>query len=222
MTAVDERGYLRNLKTTLVEALRRTFNATYPDERLRKLLVSIEYPVKAQDYPSIWVDFDSSAPLRTAGIAHQEMDEDDNAILRWRFEGDASYTIVAMSSLERDRIFDELVRVLAFSRAHDYLSPFRDFVETNDFIAMNMNFDEIEIHGTAAAPGTPWDTDEVIYEVTVSMHLIGEFVTDIGTGNLVRLSKIIIQGRVSPSTEENPDQPMDWTIPAAVPVSDWH
>lgn len=222
MPDTDEMGYLRTLKTTLVLAMRKTFDNQYPDERLRSLLVSIEYPVQAQDYPSIWVDFEESIPLTTAGIAHQEYDDDGNPMLRWKFEGDVSYTIAAMSSLERDRIYDEVVRVMAFSRSHDYLSPFRDFIESNQYIAMNMNFDEIEVHGNAAAPGTPWDTDEVIYEKTVSMHILGEFVTSIADGNLAPLSKIIIQGRVDPSTEEDPAYPIDVNVPPSAALSEWH
>lgn len=222
MSQTDEMGYLRHVKTGLVVALRQTFDNQYPDERLRELLVSIEYPVQQQDYPSVWVNFTDTEPLVTAGIDHREYDEDDNPVLRWKFAGDATYTVAAMSSLERDRIYDELVRVMAFSRSHDYLSPFRDYIESNPFIAMNMNFDEIEILGDAAAPGTPWDTDEVLYEKTLSMHVMGEFVTSIADGNLVRLSKILIQGRVAPSTEDDPLYPIDVQVPAVPPLSDWH
>lgn len=207
-------SYLRNLKTGLVLALRDTFDGNYPDATLQNLHVSIEYPIEKQHYPSIWVDFEDSA-LINAGIAHYEQDEDFNRLLRWRFEGSVSYTIAALSSLERDRIYDEMVKVLAFSRSNDELNAFREFVEDNEFIAMNFNFDEIEVHGTAAVPGTPWETDEIIYEKTLSMQLIGEFVTDVDTSNLVPLRKILIDGRTMPSTEDDPENPMHWEIPRA-------
>lgn len=223
MPATDEMGYLRTLKTALVVAMQKTFDNQYPDERLRSLRVSIEYPIEKQDYPSIWVNFEESGSLQNAGIAHTEYDEDDRPFQRWTFEGDATYTIAAFSSLERDRIYDEIVRVMAFSGSHEYLSPFREFIESNDFIAMNANFDQIEAHGDSAAPGTPWDTDEVIYERSVSIHVIGEFFTQVGDGNLIRLSKILVQGRVAPSTEEDPLDPIDIVVPTPpYTPGDWH
>lgn len=221
-------SYRRNLKAGLVTGLKKTFDANYPEEKLREIHVSIEYPVKQQDYPSIWVDFEE-ASLQTAGIDHHEKDEEGNLVLRWRYEGHASYTIAALSSLERDRIFDELVKVIAFGRSAEPLNAFREFVEDNNFIAMNFDFDQIEVAGNAATPGTPWDTDEIIYESTLVMQVLGEFVTDVDTGNLVPLSKIIIDGRQTPSTEEDPLGPLHWEIDqnhqppeSAFDASAWH
>lgn len=204
-------SYRRKLKAGLVSALRKTFDGNYPEEKLRDIRVSIEYPIQQQDYPSIWVDFEE-ATLQTAGIDHREEDEDGHLVLRWRYEGHASYTIAAMSSLERDRIFDELVKILAFGRSAEHLSAFREYIESNDLIAMNFDFDQIEVSGNAATPGTPWETDEIIYESTLIMQVIGEFVTDVDTGNLIPLSKIIIDAREAGSTEDDPRGPLHWDI----------
>jgi hypothetical protein len=215
-------SYLTKLKAGLTLALRKTFDAFYPDEKLRSLYVSIEYPIEKQQYPSIWVNFEETA-LHTSGVSHLEIDEDGNRILRWSYSGSVSYTIAALSSLERDLIFDELIRVIAFGRADDARNAFREYVEDNSLIAMNFNFDEVEVHGDAATPGTPWDTDEIIYERTVVMEVIGEFTTDVDTGNLVPLSKIIIDSRTAPSTESDPIDPMHWDIPRVTPeTTEWH
>lgn len=215
-------SYRRKLKTGLVTALKETFDSGYPVERVRDIHVSIEYPVKPQHYPGIWVRFDEGT-LQNAGIDHTETDEDGNLVLRWRYEGHASYTIASLTSLELDTIFDELIKVMAFGRSSESLGAFREFVENNDFIAMNFNFDEIEVTGNDAAPGTPWGSDEIIYESTVTMEVIGEFVTDIDTGNLVPLSKIVIDGRIAPSTEQNPDGPLHWEIPPeGLGTGAWH
>lgn len=204
-------SYRRKLKTGLVRGLQQTFDSNYPEEKLRGIHVSIEYPVKQQDYPSIWVNFEETL-LQNAGVNHEERDEDGNLVLRWRYEGNASYTIAALSSLERDRIYDELIRVMAFSRSAAHLNAFREFVEDNGFIAMNFDFDQIEPSGEAATPGTPWETDEIIYETTISMQVLGEFVTDVDTGTLVPLSKILIDGRLVGSTEEDPEGPLHWEV----------
>lgn len=215
-------AYRTKLKTGLVVALGEVFNANYPVEKLREIHASIEYPVEPQDYPGIWVDFDE-AVLQNAGIDHRETDEDGNVVLRWRFEGHVSYTIASLTSLERDLIYDELIKVLAFGKSSEVLNAFREFVENNDFVAMNFDFDEIQVSGNAATPGTPWETDEIIYESTVTMEVLGEFVTDVSTGDLVPLSKILIDGRTAPSTEEDPENPLHWDIPAqGLGAGDWH
>lgn len=215
-------SYRRKLKTGLVTALKTVFDADYPVDKLRGIHVSIEYPVESQDYPGIWVDFDERT-LQNAGVDHREVDEDGNVVLRWRFEGDVSYTIASLTSLERDTVYDEMVKVLAFGRSSEVLAAFRRFIENNDFVAMNFDFDEIQVSGNAATPGTPWETDEIIYESTITMQVMGEFVTDIDTGDLVRLSKIVIDGRTMPSTEEDPEGSLHWQIPAPGAGTDgWH
>lgn len=215
-------SYRRRLKTGLVLALNKVFDANYPVEKLRGIHVSIEYPIESQHYPSIWVDFEDSV-LQNAGIDHSEEDEGGGRFLRWRFEGHVSFTIASLTSLERDTIFDELVKVLAFGRSSDALNAFREFIENNEYIAMNIDFDEIQVGGNAATPGTPWETDEIIYESTVTMEVLGEFRTDVDTGDLVPLSRIVIDGRTMPSTEDAPAGPLHWQVPAqGLGSGDWH
>ena len=188
--------YLVPLKTMLVEAVKRTFDAEYPEPDFRNIHCSLEYPVDRQNYPGIWLDYDDTAPLQNAGIAHTETTSTDtqvNTYRRWRFTGYASYTVVALTSLERDRLYDELVRVLAFGSESDHTRQFRDYVESNEFIAANFDFDQVEPRGNAAAPGTPWGTDEIIYERTLNMEVIGEFVSDPETGLIVPLSRVVVK-----------------------------
>jgi hypothetical protein len=181
----------------LTEAMKKTFDAEYPVEDFRNLLVSIEYPSEKEDYPSIWVDFDPTAELETMGIDHHEVsdpsiDGEVRKFERWRFQGYASYTVVALTSIERDRLFDEVVRVMAFGKEVASTSEFRNYIEDNEFLAVNFDFDQIGIAGVAATPGTPWGTDEVIYEATVRMEVVGEFVSDGATRTLAPLSAIAV------------------------------
>jgi len=189
--------YLAPLKTMLSESLRNTFNANYPIVDFRNTHCSIEYPIDSQNYPGIWVDYEDTDALQIAGIDHKESNEPDdddlvNRYTRWKFSGYASYTVVALTSLERDRLFDELIRVIAFGREATETRAFRDTIENNELIAANFDFDKIQPRGNAAAPGTPWGTDEIIYERTLNMEVIGEFVSDAITGLLVPLSAIVI------------------------------
>lgn len=189
--------FITHLKTALVEALKRTFDATYSEADFRNLRVSIEYPNERQDYPGIWVDFDVEGQLENMGVDHREyvvVNEAENSsrkVMRWRFQGYASFTIVALSSFERDRLFDEVVRIMAFGTESEVTAKFRNYIEDNEFLAMNFDFDQIGISGTSALPGTPWQTDEVIYEVTIRMECLGEFVSDAISGTLIALSKVV-------------------------------
>lgn len=189
--------YLVNAKTILTQAMRSAFGNDAPDVDFRNLHVSIEYPIDRQHYPSIWVDFDPNGPLEVSGIGHMEqVDPDDptsSPVYRWRFTGMATFTAVAMSSLERDRMFDAIVRVFAFTDAAATTNHFRTMIESNDLIAMNIDFDQIEQRGFATAQGTPWGTDEVIYEATLAMEVVGEF-TITSTLEMVPLSDVVVIG----------------------------
>jgi hypothetical protein len=175
--------------------MRQTLDNEYIEADFRNTKVGIDFPVEREDYPAVWVDFTPTAQLERAGISHIEIAEGDDGMrqyTRWRFQGTASYTAIALTSLERDRLFDELVRIMAFGQESIPTSQFRAYIEDNEFIAINFNFDQVGVAGFAATPGTPWQTDEVMYEATIQMNAIGEFVSDLLTGTLVPLSKVIV------------------------------
>lgn len=220
--------YVVPLKTLIVEALTGTFDNQYPVTEFQGLRVGLEYPIDEQNYPSVWVDFNETQPLLRAGIAHTEyVNPNDGTtpvapFTRWRFQGYISLTAVAMTSLERDRVYDELVRVVAFSNEDGVVGRFKDKISSNDLIAANVNVDKIDAQGNAAAPGTPWGTDEMMYEKSLNLEIIGEFVPDPTTGTLVNLSSIVII-----PTEELPGQ-LDYTPVGSPPdIADpaffqWH
>lgn len=187
--------FMTHLKTALVDAMRQTLDAEYPEGDFRDIRVSIEYPVEQEDYPSIWVDFHATANLEIAGINHREYDvgdaDESRPFSRWRFQGAASYTAVALTSLERDRLLDQLIRIMAFGHEQPETSEFRSLIESNDFIAMNFDFDKITVSGTAATPGTPWGTEEMVYEASIQMDCIGEFVSEGAALTLVPLREVV-------------------------------
>lgn len=214
-------GYLVHLKTALVEAIKTTFDAAYPEPDFQNIWCSIEYPVQPQNFPGIWVDYEDNGEVHIAGINHVEFSDPVNdtyqRYTRWRFSGYAQFTVMALSSLERDRLYDEMVRVLAFgnySADDPAINKFRSYIENNDFIAVNFDFDQIDPTGNAASPGTPWGTDEIVYERTINMELIGEFVSDGQTLALVPLSKVVFDifpenqdGTFTDTTTDYPGHP---------------
>lgn len=187
-------GYLRTIKTTAVQAIEESFTSHYPAPDAdggtsRQPFVSVEYPVEQAHYPAIWVDYEG-AELRTVGIAYTQQDAQGNAYARWRFAGHVVFTIVAMSSNERDMIYDQLISMTAFAAQSSFPSRFRQVTENAPLVASVWSFDTVEDRPGAAAPGTPWGTMEVIYERGFAVQVIGEFVTDPYTTALVNLSEI--------------------------------
>lgn len=214
-------GYLTVLKTAVVLALKAVFNDDdYPEEDFAgdKVYVGIEYPTEAQMYPGVWIDYEDTADLTRAGINHEEEFESGGLInkqTRWRFGGDISFTVVALTSLERDRLYDELVRIIAFGPEDPVTAHFRSTLEDNDLLALNANFDTLQPRGGAAAPGTPWGSDEFIYERSLNFEVLGEFIMDPVQGTLVPLSAIEVTateviGQIDPVDSGNGG------------VTDWH
>lgn len=197
----------------MVEALKATFDSNYPQVDFQNINVDIEYPVQQSQYPGIWVNYEDSAELSIAGINHQEQIQNTDGSFsigtRWRFQGVVTLTVVALSSLERDRLYDEVVRTYAFGGYNQSLSVFRQKIEQNDFIGMNFNFDDMQPTGDAAAPGTPWQTSEIIYEKSLSVDVIGEFVSNPDTQTLAALSSIIgafyVEGTTPPPFPDDPN-----------------
>lgn len=217
--------YIHPLKTLLIEALQGTFDSQYPVQEWQGLRIGMEYPVDVQNYPSVWVDYDDTQPLMKASIRHEETTDPDTGnptapFTRWRFAGYISLTAVALTSLQRDRVFDELVAVVATSIEDPLRGRFAATIANNDLIAANIQTDKLQPRGAAAAPGTPWSTDELIYERTLNIEIIGEFYALPGTSTLVNLSKILITPSQDITGATTPDG-----NPVTVPgpgFTDWH
>lgn len=199
--------YLAELKATVVKGLKDTFDNDFPEADFRGINITLEYPVAKTEYPAIWVDYDPAGPLRIVGIGHDEYGDagagNFNSLYRWNFAGSVSFTCAALSNLECDRLIDSMIRCLAFSRSTAALGALRSKIEASDLIGMNFDWDEVEQRGFSVSPGTPWGTDELIYEGTLAMEVVGEF-TSTPAGVLVPVSEVevveFIMGDDDPTT----------------------
>lgn len=205
--------YLTSTKALLVHALRKTFDREYPVAEFRDLHASIEFPMEPQHYPGIWVDFNPIGQLQIVGIGHTEYTAPTElgtgrGFTRWRFQGEASYTIVALTSMERDRLLDEVVKTIAFGRENQTTSQFRETIESNDLIACNFDWDEIAVRGLSSSVGTPWQSDDMVYEIEVAMECFGEFISDHETATLLPFSEVKITAYVE--GEPDPTDPDGW------------
>lgn len=189
--------YVTKVKTLAIEALHAAFDNQYPVPEFRGLHCSLEYPIQKVDFPEVWVRYSDTGPLRQAGVTHTEDTHPETgarvpAYTRFKFTGSWEFVVVALSSVERDRVYDELIATIAFSGFDTLRGRFRSYLESNDLIDLTLRTDEIESTGESAEPGTPWGTDEVVYERTLNIDLLGDFAADPETGVLVPLSKIVV------------------------------
>lgn len=183
------------LKTAVTKAVQAGFAAVAdPDfSGPNAPLVSIEFPVEQSAYPGVWVQYADNAEISVAGIGHVESTVVDGQLAqcsRWKFSGSVTLTLVALTSWQLDRLFDTFVKIFISSKFNPALAVFRDQIESNQFIGMNANFDDLQPFGDSASKGTPWGTDEVVYETSASFDVIGEFFPDIHTRSLLPLSKV--------------------------------
>lgn len=193
--------FLVQLKTAITVALREVFGPEYPVADFRDLPITIEFPYTEQQYPGVWVTWDPVGSISRAGIDNLfygppelTTDENPNNLYRYRFSGYSMYTVGALTSMQRDRLYDELVRVFLMS-GDPNVEGFRNYVESNSYIAMNMDFDTISTRGMAENPGTPWGTADIIYEATLAIETVGEFISDEFFTSLVPLAGINTTGQ---------------------------
>lgn len=197
--------FLAETLTAVHKTLTEIFNDDYPVEAARNIRVSIEYPEDAQDYPGIWIDLAIQGDLERSGINYSELVENPDGsfgeIDRWSFDAEVSLTVLAMSSLARARLLDEVVRVVGM-QIESGRKGFSKKIMENKMIGLTPSTDRLRVSGMATVPGTPWGTDEMVYEVTVNFGLMGEFCST-PEGSLVPLSEI----RIDVTQEPEPTSP---------------
>jgi hypothetical protein len=165
----------------------------------------LDFPVEEVDYPALWLNFTMQGDVKNVGIGHVEHINDPGdpedpedlggirEVYRWHFGGLVEITVGAMGNLERALMLDELTTAIAVARVDkNYQGTLREHIERNDLLGFIVTWESFTISGFAESEGTPWGTDDVIYEATATLMIEGEVVLDPGTGLLVPLSKIIV------------------------------
>ncbi|WP_281711851.1 hypothetical protein [Dermacoccus nishinomiyaensis] len=201
--------FLQRTKTAFVDALRAVFTETYPEREFRDLSISIEYPIERESYPTIWVNFTPMGQIQGAGVGHEEITlgqtkSPDGSVdhlmkrhTRFTFEGVVTFTVVALTSREKDALFDQMQRVLMAGTESRLTRAFRDRLESSTFIAITPTYENVDVSGDSASPGSPWGGEsDVIYEISLSMHTFGEFYVDPEASEIVELSRIVVHPEV--------------------------
>lgn len=123
--------YKRLIKRTLVSALRTVFSNEYPDPQLQNLYISVEHPLKREQFPAVIVSYDESS-IRNVGVGHVEELQDDDFLTipakHFMFEGSIRLQCYALSPLDLDVLSDSVFELLAFGRLDALLNKFFDAV----------------------------------------------------------------------------------------------
>ena len=161
-----------------------------------RITIDMEYPLKPESYPGIWVQF-SFSKIQQAGMGHEpllktvEYPGTGQEWINWEpirefiFEGRCTLTVVALTSLERDRLADAIITMLAFSRPPESVitradrdtRQFRQLIKSladNPYISITLNHDIITPGGQAMTTGVPWDDNIPGYEDSYSFDLQGQ------------------------------------------------
>lgn len=188
-------GVIESIKTAVVLALREELlGSTIRTGDLKIKSVDLEYPLVKEKYPGIWVGFTLTEPIQKAGIAHELMikDETDPNWTKWEpvqeafLKGRVTLTIVALSSLERDRLADYLISHLMFLRPPSTVltNPSKDIQQNrsllrslseNPYVSIGINSDVLTPGGQSNQVGTPWSETILVYEDSYSFDVFGQF-----------------------------------------------
>lgn len=194
--------FIESVKTTIITALRTTFDSNFPDPQFRDLYISMEYPILENHYPGLWVKF-SFTNVQAAGIGSYFVDNSNSMFKRFIFEGRTTIQVFAMTSLERDKISDTLIYMFAFGDLNPNNSRFKKTISSSNYINMSINSDELIPGGQEENIGAPWQPDAIVYNDSYSFSIVGQFASDINTGSLITLDSININSYMSSNTPYN-------------------
>jgi hypothetical protein len=193
-------GMIETVKRAVMGALREALSGTSLNHLVNgtDVTIDMEYPIQKESYPGVWVQF-SFNEIVQAGIGHEPLirtvvspaTNTVPEVVNWepirevQFKGRVTLTIVALTSLERDRIADAVITMLAFSRppesvitkANEDTKQFRQLIGSlaaNPYVCITINHDQIMPGGQAMTTGVPWDEEIPGYEDTYSFDILGQ------------------------------------------------
>lgn len=194
-------------KKLIIQALRSTFVALYPNSKMASMNINIEYPYKTEHYPGIWVRF-SPHKLQSSGIDPARQGNGEIFSV-WQFEGTFNLVIIALTSKERDLISDGVIEAYAFAAQMPTASPFYTTITNSDLINMSLQQDILTAGGQTETIGTPWDDDKIAYEDRYSFEVVGQVRSRVQSDVVfTSLSEIQVTGNLT-NVEGAPDNSIE-------------
>lgn len=192
--------------------------------------ITVEYPEESQDWPFILVQVRPTI-VEWTGIMPDEVIDAANytenvdistdvdpsppdapsykLIRQGRFEATCMLQIMSTTSEERDRIWDNVVKLLLMGRKRSATNNFYTTLENHDLVKITVMEGKIDAVGDAIAMGTPWDPELISYEASIQFDVVGTFFADEFTEDLVPLRAAAVFEYISyeGNTDDNEEPP---------------
>lgn len=172
--------------------------------------ITLEYPEESQDWPVILVQIRPSIVEWTGIMPDEVIDasqedgqlpidrtttEDSppnqtpayKLIRQGRFEASCMLQVLALTSMERDRMWDNLIKLLMMGRKQSATNNFFSTLDTYDLVGITIMEGSVRAIGDTIGQGTPWDPELLTYEAAVEFDMVGTFFADEYTEDLVPL-----------------------------------
>lgn len=157
--------------------------------------VTIDYPEEEQNWPFILVQVRPTIVRWTGVMPDETFNAGTEEVPEWvrirqgYFEATCMLQIMALSSGERDRIWDNLIKIILMGRKRSATSRFWESIETNGLVGITVNEGQIGMIGDTISMGAPWETgaETLTYEASIEFDMVGTFFGDEYNENLVSL-----------------------------------
>lgn len=194
--------FITAAKIAIVDAIQSGFNALGQPSKnntvdLIPRSVTIEYPIEEIEWPAVYIQFRPTTTQYTGlapDILAQNQDLTWESIRQGYFEAAIDLQILAMSSEERDRIWEALINLFLMNNMSPASTALYNSIAEDDLIAMTILPGQVLQVGDTVSPGTPWSPEELTYEATIRVKCLGEFYENKYTQTLLPVSQIILQG----------------------------
>jgi hypothetical protein len=184
--------YKRVVKLAVVEALRTTFDAAF-DHELAPRRIDIEYPEDSSDWPALLVQWRGTEPAWVGIDPDIEYDLGDGNVRSAReisFTGDVEIMVLALTSGERDRLWDNVMEMITMGRKRENTRRFFDVIESHEYVHIQVIESRVADLGESAGVGTPWGSDEIAYEASLRFSVIGQCWADAYSEEMLKLEAI--------------------------------
>jgi hypothetical protein len=185
------------IKIAIIEALVAGFNAINPAPPNKQLgipssstldltpnSVTIEYPKEMALWPAIFVQFRPSKtqwsglypdtytlPSGVAISGYQAASMNRTGY----FEGSIDLQILALTSEERDQLWDTLYNLILMNPGNPGSYAFYQSLANNNLVGITTLPGTVQTLGDTVSPGTPWSPEELSYESSIRIACVGDF-----------------------------------------------
>ena len=210
---------ITGVKIAIVEALVAGFNSINPAPSGRQVgipssstldltpnSVTIEYPKEMAHWPSIFVQFRPSK-VQWSGLypdtfilpSGQYINNNQVAQMSRTgyFEGSIDLQILALTSEERDQLWDTLYNLVLMNPGNPASNSFYQNLVNNNLIGMTILPSTVQTLGDTVSPGTPWSPEELSYEASVRIQCIGDFYESKFNNLVPTLTTVVLSGTSS-------------------------